>query len=81
MAPVLSAAPVNHQRKTVSFHLEEKSTTHVVPNVNESPLDHQDALEEAEEEHASGVLRDAKLGGLPAKQGLYDPDLEKDSCG
>jgi len=79
MAPVLSTSPVNSQRKTVSFNLP--STTHVVPNVIQGPLDHEDALEEEEEEHAQGVLRDAKLGGLPAKQGLYDPDLEKDSCG
>lgn len=78
MAPVLSSAPVDHQRKTVSFNLENH---HAVPNVSESPLDHQEALEEAEEEHAAGVLRDAKLGGLPAKQGLYDPEEEKDSCG
>ncbi|GAA5893643.1 glutamate synthase (NADH) [Sporobolomyces salmoneus] len=79
MAPDLSTASlVNHQRKSVSFNLENK---HVVPNVNESPLDHQDALDEAEEEHASGVLRDSNLGGLPAKQGLYDPENEKDSCG
>jgi len=79
MAPVLSASPVNSQRKTVSFNLP--SSTHVVPNVISGPLDHEDALEEEEEEHAQGVLRDAHLGGLPAKQGLYDPDLEKDSCG
>lgn len=80
MAPTLSTAPVNNQRKTVSFNLEN-SSTHVVPDVNDAPLHLEDALEEAEEEHAQGVLRDAKLGGLPAKQGLYDPEEEKDSCG
>lgn len=30
---------------------------------------------------APDVLRDASLSGLPAAQGLYSPDNEKDSCG
>lgn len=31
--------------------------------------------------HAVEVERDDALFGLPAKQGLYNPDNEKDSCG
>ena len=43
-----------------------------------------DAVEQQlmdEQPHADGVERDSRMLGLPAKQGLYDPDEEKDSCG
>ncbi|BGP36122.1 glutamate synthase [NADH] [Rhodotorula kratochvilovae] len=48
-----------------------------------SPRNNDDEGEDDEEErtHAEGVLRDEHLGGLPAKQGLYNPDEEKDACG
>lgn len=26
-------------------------------------------------------VKDSSLSGLPAKQGLYDPEYEKDACG
>ncbi|GAA5871202.1 hypothetical protein JCM1840_000141 [Sporobolomyces johnsonii] len=80
MAPVVSPAPVNNQRKTVSFDLPPNAVHHAVPSVIDSSLDDNEAIEEAAE-HASGVLRDSKLGGLPAKQGLYNPEEEKDACG
>lgn len=34
-----------------------------------------------EESHASNVLRDEKYLGLPAAQGLYNPENESDACG
>lgn len=36
--------------------------------------------EEEEQDHAANVIRDS-FGNLPAKQGLYNPDEEKDACG
>lgn len=35
---------------------------------------------EEEQDHAANVVRD-EFGNLPAKQGLYNPDEEKDACG
>lgn len=29
----------------------------------------------------NNYAQDASLSGLPAKQGLYDPEYEKDACG
>ncbi|GAA5828058.1 hypothetical protein JCM11251_005714 [Rhodosporidiobolus azoricus] len=37
--------------------------------------------DEDEQEFAQGVRMDEHLTGLPAKQGLYNPEEEKDSCG
>ena len=39
-----------------------------------------DAEDEEEEDHAANVIRDS-FGNLPAKQGLYNPDEERDACG
>ncbi|GAA5975437.1 hypothetical protein JCM10908_005163 [Rhodotorula pacifica] len=36
--------------------------------------------EEEEQDHAANVVRDS-FGNLPAKQGLYNPDEERDACG
>ncbi|KAI5479957.1 GOGAT, glutamate synthase [Pseudohyphozyma bogoriensis] len=40
-----------------------------------------DPDEGIERPHAENVLRDERYLGLPAKQGLYDPQNEVDSCG
>jgi hypothetical protein len=39
-----------------------------------------DDEEDEEEDHAANVIRDS-FGNLPAKQGLYNPDEERDACG
>lgn len=36
--------------------------------------------EEEEQDHAANVVRDS-FGNLPARQGLYNPDEERDACG
>ncbi|GAA5979869.1 hypothetical protein JCM11641_007571, partial [Rhodosporidiobolus odoratus] len=45
------------------------------------PRDDQHNEPEDEDDFAAGVVMDEKLLGLPAKQGLYNPDEEKDACG
>lgn len=42
--------------------------------------DKDDEDEEEEQDHAANVVRDS-FGNLPAKQGLYNPDEERDACG
>lgn len=71
MAPVLSTTPVNN-KKQVNF---DEAVNCAVPSIIDSSLEGED------EPHAANVTRDAGLGGLPAAQGLYNPDNEKDSCG
>lgn len=64
----------SNTKKHVSFELD--SNHHVQSN----------ALDAQEEDggddrlpHATNVARD-EFGSLPAAQGLYDPENEKDSC-
>lgn len=86
MAPTLPQATelVNHQRtaKAVSFAEDtafERSASNGSGNYGpRNDLDDDD--EEEEEDHAANVVRDS-FGNLPAKQGLYNPDEEKDACG
>ncbi|POY76879.1 putative Glutamate synthase (NADH) [Rhodotorula taiwanensis] len=86
MAPTLPQATelVNHQRtaKAVSFAEDtafERSASNGSGNYGpHNDLDDDD--EEEEEDHAANVVRDS-FGNLPAKQGLYNPDEEKDACG
>ncbi|GAA6007849.1 glutamate synthase (NADH) [Rhodotorula paludigena] len=74
--PATTRAPAT--RKHVSFAPRDSPDPRDDDNNNtSSPRDDDDD----DDEHAAGVLRDAALGGLPAKQGLYNPDEEKDSCG
>jgi glutamate synthase (NADPH/NADH) len=80
MAPTLlrSAHLVNYQKKHVSFDDDALARLSGSESSGSgATLD--DALAE-EEDHAVDVVRDA-YGSLPAKQGLYDPEEEKDSCG
>ncbi|BGP23632.1 glutamate synthase [NADH] [Rhodotorula toruloides] len=80
MAPtvVRSAHLVNHQKKHVSFDDDALARLSGLESSGSgTTLD--DALAE-EEDYAVDVVRDA-YGSLPAKQGLYDPEEEKDSCG
>lgn len=58
----------------------------MVQDLNSSKHRHdyleQDAPEfDAPAAPVSNYAQDASLSGLPAKQGLYDPDYEKDACG
>jgi len=88
MAPTLAhATPVNHQHHPVPIHGEDAALARL-----SSARDHSSGsgatLDPANDQavddrgpHAEGVLRDDNLGGLPAKQGLYNPDEEKDACG
>jgi len=71
MAPVPATTPLNN-KKQVTF---DETVNHSVRNIVDDSLDSDD------EPHAANVTRDASLGGLPAAQGLYNPDNEKDSCG
>jgi glutamate synthase (NADPH/NADH) len=70
MAPTLNATPTN-SKKTVSF----ASTNHVDPVIDSSVDDGPVG------DHAPDVLRDPAYLGLPAKQGLYNPENESDNCG
>ncbi|SCZ91480.1 BZ3500_MvSof-1268-A1-R1_Chr1-2g01437 [Microbotryum saponariae] len=72
MAPTVRAAPVNN-KKAVSFDLPADHASSSSVNTELSSLD---LLP-----HADGVLRDEASLGLPAAQGLYNPENEKDSCG
>lgn len=68
MAITSGVAPVNHQ-KHVTFAADEHagaSGTTSDGGDDQGP-------------HAQDVVRD-EFGSLPAKQGLYDPAEEKDSC-
>lgn len=72
---ITCGSSLKNNKKQVSFSSdhEHKSTT---ANILDSPLDDNNS---SQEEHATNVLRD-QYGSLPAAQGLYDPDNEKDSC-
>ena len=56
-------------------------------NDPQQPINHNSAQYEIEEDENLGSApvanykQDEFLSGLPAKQGLYDPELEKDACG
>ncbi|BGP12115.1 glutamate synthase [NADH] [Rhodosporidiobolus nylandii] len=84
MAPIAPAVPLNYQRKTVSF-ADSPARPGRLAGADEGDLPTaesgglMDELED-DDEFAKGVLRD-EMTGLPAKQGLYDPSEEKDSCG
>ncbi|GAA6020313.1 hypothetical protein JCM10207_003222 [Rhodosporidiobolus poonsookiae] len=79
MAPTVPPAPVLNQRKTVSFADNVLDAPHPL---NRDPADSTEGGGADEDgEFASGVLFDDSLSGLPAKQGLYNPDEEKDACG
>lgn len=71
MAPALPSTLINNKNQ-VKF---DEALNCQVPSILNSALDGDD------EPHAANVTRDAGLGGLPAAQGLYNPDNEKDSCG
>lgn len=99
MAPSLPPAPVNQQKKSVSFanveihpeparrsrlneEGEEGERTSVGGGRAESArFDDEEDEETQEGVFAEGVMFDEKLGGLPASQGLYSNEEEKDSCG
>ncbi|GAA5893167.1 hypothetical protein JCM6882_003902 [Rhodosporidiobolus microsporus] len=95
MAPSLRPTPTNTQRKTVSFSDNVDSPRRLnrvqldggdgddedVGSSGSSAPRIVDEEEEEDAEFAKGVLMDDTLTGLPAKQGLYNPEEEKDSCG
>lgn len=71
---ITSLRTPSNNKKHVSFELD--SNRHGQSNVLDAPLDPKD---EERLPHATNVPRD-QFGSLPAAQGLYDPDNEKDSC-
>ncbi len=71
MAPATNPTPVNNKKQVKFDDSVNKSIRSIVD----------DSLDSDDEPHAANVIRDASLGGLPAAQGLYNPDEEKDSCG
>lgn len=75
MAPTLSTTPVNN-KKSVSFDLPKG---HATLNPMDAPLDEESTGERLP--HAPNVLRDPNTNGLPAAQGLFSPEFEKDACG
>lgn len=90
MAPTLAQpAPVNHQHAPTTDTPHDAALARLSGPLDSSSgsgasLDQADHAHDDEHErgpHAEGVLRDENLGGLPAKQGLYNPEEEKDACG
>ncbi|KAK4052240.1 glutamate synthase [NADH] [Microbotryomycetes sp. JL221] len=77
MAITVSSAPVNHN-KHVSFAVDEHQ--HESTLASSSLEGGEGAAPAAAQDHAVDVERD-EYGSLPAKQGLYNPEEEKDSCG
>lgn len=74
MAPSVPVTLKNN-KKHVSFQ-DNPDQRRTPANVLDAPLD--DKLDDRLP-HAPNVLRD-QHGSLPAAQGLYDPENEKDSC-
>lgn len=58
----------------------------MVRDLNQLKTQHA-VLDQIDEEFATpnapvdNYVQDSSLSGLPAKQGLYDPEYEKDACG
>ncbi|GAA5871080.1 hypothetical protein JCM8547_005352 [Rhodosporidiobolus lusitaniae] len=96
MAPVPATPLVNHNRTRVHFVDDDAVEIHDVSRTTRlnggaassfvAASDENNTAEFSDDEEndgpfAEGVLFDEKLSGLPAKQGLYNPEEEKDSCG
>lgn len=74
---ITSLRTPSNNKKHVSFELD--SNRHGQSNVLDAPLDPKEDGGDDRLPHATNVARD-QFGSLPAAQGLYDPDNEKDSC-
>ncbi|GAA5912483.1 hypothetical protein JCM8208_006614 [Rhodotorula glutinis] len=86
MAPTLAhATPVNHQHHPVPNHADDHAALARLSAARDHSSGSGATLDSATGDdrgpHAEGVVRDDHLSGLPAKQGLYNPDEEKDACG
>lgn len=77
---------VDYQRtKSVSFaedtQFEDRRRLPSNGSGNYGPDHAEDSDDDDDElDHAANVVRDS-FGNLPAEQGLYNPDEEKDACG
>lgn len=58
------------------------STNNTTLNNTLNHHDHEEELgDTATAAPVANYQQDSSLSGLPAKQGLYDPEYEKDACG
>lgn len=97
MAPNGTEQLVNHQRKKlVAFADDTQFEPRRVSSLRETlpavavggrggsgvhiAAESEEDVDDEEQDHAANVIRDS-FGNLPAKQGLYNPDEERDACG